>query len=113
MVGFNDGHWDGGELSTHYLMSRRFIVEVLGGVIAWECYHHSFNDVEMCERARNAARYRWAEGARVYHSHWLFGDRPQDETDQRNLPLHGESQQVFMDRRAAGFPNDYAPVIRS
>ena len=94
LVGFNDGHWDGGELSTHYLMSRRFVVEVLGGVVAWECYTHSFNDVEMCERAQAAGRYVWAEDAKVYHAHWLFGDRPQDATDQRNLPRHGESQRT-------------------
>ena len=32
LVGFNDGHW-GPELSTHYLMSRRFIVEF--SVVSW------------------------------------------------------------------------------
>jgi glycosyltransferase involved in cell wall biosynthesis len=65
-VGFNDGHW-GAELSTHYLMSRRFIVEHLGGVIAWDCYRHSFNDREANERAKRAGRYAWCEDARVYH----------------------------------------------
>ena len=82
-------------------------------MVAWECYTHSFNDVEMCERAQAAGRYVWAEDAKVYHAHWLFGDRPQDATDQRNLPRHGESQRTFLERRAAGFPSDYAPVIRS
>jgi glycosyltransferase involved in cell wall biosynthesis len=59
LVGFNDGHWRD-ELSTHYLMSRRFIVECLGGVIAWDCYRHSFNDREANERARTRAGTRGA-----------------------------------------------------
>jgi glycosyltransferase involved in cell wall biosynthesis len=111
LVGFNDGHW-GPELSTHYLMSRRFIVEVLGGVVAWDCYHHSFNDREANARAVAAGRYAWCENARVYHRHWLFGDRMQDGTDTRMLGGHQESERRFYERQAAGFPNDYKAVIR-
>ena len=111
MVGFNDGHTNGDEYSTHYLVSRRLITEVLGGVIAWECYRHSFNDVEMTERARTAGRYVWAEDAHVYHDHWLFGDRPKDATDAKNLGGHPQSERIFNQRKAAGFPNDYDPVI--
>jgi glycosyltransferase involved in cell wall biosynthesis len=110
LVGFNDGHW-GPELSTHYLMSRRFIVEVLGGVVAWDCYHHSFNDREANARAVAAGRYAWCENARVYHRHWLFGDRMQDGTDTRMLGGHQESERRFFERQAAGFPNDYEAVI--
>lgn len=110
LVGFNDGHW-GAELSTHYLMSRRFIVEVLGGVVAWPQYKHSFNDLETSERAKRANRYAWCEDAHVYHEHWLFGDRDQDDTDARRLPQHPEDQRHYDLRAAAGFPNDYDPVI--
>lgn len=110
LVGFNDGHWRD-ELSTHYLMSRRFIVECLGGVIAWDVYRHSFNDREANERARRAGRYAWCENAHVFHRHWIFGERPQDATDTRLLGLHGESQRMFDERQAAGFPNDFEAVI--
>lgn len=109
-VGFNDGHW-GPELSTHYLMSRRLIVEVFGGVVAWEHYSHSFNDREANARAQAAGRYVWCEEARVYHHHWIFGDRPQDETDTRLLEMHPWSERVFMQRQAAGFPNDFEARI--
>lgn len=112
MVGFNDGHW-GEELSTHYLMSRRFIIEVLGGVVAWPQYRHSFNDLETTERARRAGRYAWCEQARVYHEHWLFGDRSQDETDKRRLPDHPADERHYKQRKAAGFPNDYEAVIHA
>ena len=111
VVGFNDGHTNGEDYSTHYLVSRRFITEVLGGVIAWECYRHSFNDVEMTERAKAAGRYVWAEDAHVHHDHWLFGDRPQDATDQKNLGGHPQSERIFKQRQAAGFPNDYEAAI--
>lgn len=104
LVGFNDGHW-GAELSTHYLMSRRFIIEELGGVVAWG-YEHSFTDREANERAKRANRYAWCEAARVYHAHWLFGDRPQDSTDTRLLGSHSAAEQRFRDRQAAGFPDD-------
>lgn len=113
LVGFNDGHWDGNSgISTHYLMSRRFIVEVLGGVVAWDFYRHSFNDAEVNARARAAERYAWCEEARVYHSHWLFGDREMDATDTRTLGDHGEAERIFKRRQAEGFPNDgIEPVI--
>lgn len=106
LVGFNDGHSNGDHFSTHYLMSRRFIIEILGGVIAWPHYKHSFNDVEASARAKAAGRYKWCKDAHVFHSHWIFGDRSQDETDARNLGGHPESQRTFFARQAAGFPND-------
>ncbi len=109
-VGFNDGHW-GEELSTHYMMSREFIVSVLGGVVAWPAYKHSFNDLEVNQRARAANRYAWCEDAHVYHEHWLFGDREKDDTDSRRLPEHSNDQRIYDKRRAAGFPVDYSPVI--
>lgn len=110
LVGFNDGHW-GPELSTHYLMSRRFVIEVLGGVVAWDCYRHSFNDREANARAVAAGRYAWCEDAHVHHAHWIFGDRPQDSTDTRLLGEHPESQRRFDERQAAGFPDEQEPVI--
>jgi glycosyltransferase involved in cell wall biosynthesis len=112
LVGFNDGHWNE-SLSTHYIMSRRFIVEVLGGVVAWDFYRHSFNDLEVNERAKRAGRYAWCQEAHVKHLHWTFGDRPKDDTDTRLLDEHGESERIYHEREAAGFPNDgITPVIR-
>jgi GT2 family glycosyltransferase len=109
-VGFNDGHY-GEELSTHYLVSRRLIVEAFGGVIAWEAYTHSFNDREANDRARRAGRYAWAEAAHVHHRHWLFGERTQDATDTRPLEHHPASARAYEQRAAAGFPDDYEAVI--
>lgn len=111
LVGFNDGHGLGPDLSTHYMVSRQLIVQAFGGVIAWEEYKHSFNDEEACARAKVVGRYAWCETARVTHRHWIFGSRAQDDTDARNLGSHPASQAAFAARAAAGFPNDYLPVI--
>jgi glycosyltransferase involved in cell wall biosynthesis len=105
LVGFNDGHY-GEELSTHYLMSRRFVDEVLGGVVAWEAYEHSFNDREANDRARRAGRYAWCEAAYVHHRHWLFGERAQDATDTRKLGRHPDSERAYLERAAQGFPDE-------
>lgn len=109
-VGFNDGHWTA-DLSTHYLVSRRLIVEAFGGVIAWPHYKHSFNDVEASERAKAIGRYLWCKDCYVPHRHWTWGDRPKDETDDRNLAEYEESKRIFNERKAAGFPNDFEAVI--
>ena len=111
LVGFNDGHWDGNELSTHYIMSRWFVENVMGGKVAWEGYKHSFNDVEANGRAKKAGRFAWAPGAVVEHEHWTFGTREQDETDRRFLSGWAASQQLYADREAAGFP-DPDEVVR-
>lgn len=111
LVGFNDGHWNGNELATHYIMHRQFIIEVLGGVIAWEWYKHSFNDLETNARAKRAGRFAWAEKAMVTHDHWTYGTRERDATDDRWLPDYSAAQRMYAAREAAGFPNDYPPVI--
>jgi glycosyltransferase involved in cell wall biosynthesis len=111
-VGLNDGHWNGAvEVATHYMLSRDFIITVLGGVVAWEFYKHSYNDLEITERARAAGRYAWAEQAKVIHEHWLFGGREKDATDNLWLGQHGEATKIYEERKAAGFPCDYVPVI--
>lgn len=105
LVGFNDTQIDGQGLATHYMLSRWFIDHYLGGVIAWEFYKHSFNDVEINERAKLANRFIYAPKAIVEHRHWIFGTRSQDATDTRFLGEHAESQAKYTERAAQGFPD--------
>jgi glycosyltransferase involved in cell wall biosynthesis len=111
LVSFNDSHWDGNKLGTHYLLSRPFIEQYLGGRIAWPCYTHSFHDMEANHRAKRARRYAWAERAHVRHEHWFFGDRQQDATDQRGLIGYEASKLAYETRTRMGFPDNYPPVI--
>jgi GT2 family glycosyltransferase len=110
LVGLNDGHTPP-DRATHFLMSRRFVRDVLGGVVAWPEYAHSFHDAEICDRAQALGRYVWCGESLVRHVHWLWGDREQDATDQLNLGGHPDSQRNYELRRAAGFPNNYEPVV--
>lgn len=111
MVAFNDGHHDGNALGTHYLLSRSFIIDCLGGRLAWDCYKSQYVDMETCERAKRVGRYAWAEKANVRHKHWMFGSRDKDATDERNTPAMEESKAAYLTRRAADFPDNYPPVI--
>ena len=78
---------------------------------AWDFYQHSFNDLEVNERAKLAGRYAWCEAAMVGHEHWVFGQREQDATDTRLLGAHAESERIYAERAKAGFPTDYEAVI--
>ncbi len=111
LVGFNDGIWDGLELSTHYLMSRWFVVNILGGRISWPCYVHSFNDLETNDRAKDARRHAWAPRAAVTHNHWFVGTREQDDTDKRALKGYEASKLAYDNRRSNGWPQTYPPTI--
>jgi hypothetical protein len=111
LVAFNDGHHDGRKLGTHYLLSRSFIIDHLGGRLSWECYKSQYVDMEVNERAKRVGRYAWAEKARVTHQHWMFGTRGKDETDARNEAADAESKAAYLARLEAGFPDDYPPVI--
>lgn len=105
LVGFNDTQLDGNELATHYMMTRWFIDNCLGGKVAWDVYKHSFNDCEINERAKRAGRFIYAPEAVVEHRHWIFGTRSQDQTDARALADYTESQAKYTEREAAGFPD--------
>lgn len=111
LVAFNDEHWDGTKLGTHYLLSRPFIEQYLGGRIAWPCYTHSFHDMEANHRAKRVRRFAWAEKAHVRHEHWFWGDRQQDATDQRGLIGYESSKLAYESRQRLGFPDNYPPVI--
>ncbi len=112
LVGFNDLHHDGQTgISTHFLLSRDFIIDYLGGRVAWECYPTQYSDMEINIRARRAEKYAWAVRAVVRHDHWMFGTRPKDSTDERLTPQMEASQKAYQARLAAGFPDDYPPII--
>lgn len=108
LVGFNDTHT---RKPTHWIASRNWIIEGMGGVMAWPCYLTSHNDVETHERAVRAGRYAWAEKAIARHDHPIFDGREWDDTDRVSQAHWQESRDAFLRRAALDFPNDYEPVL--
>jgi len=108
LVGFNDTHT---QKPTHWMATRWWIVNGMGGVMAWEFYPTSHNDVETYIRAARAGRYMWAQNAVVRHDHFIFGSRGFDETDVRWMRLWQEARDVFERRERQGFPDDFEPAI--
>jgi len=107
LVGFNDlGRW-GWKETTHYLASRRFVVEGLNGCMGFEHYNFACNDSEACRRAVLQGCYKWERDAAV--ERLLIMDETKlthfdDELGQQDI-------QHMRRREQAGFPNDFAPAI--
>lgn len=112
LVGFNDLARDGNELATHFLVSRRFAVEHLGGCLVTPRYHHYFCDNEANERAKRAGRFVWAFNAVVEHRHAAWGKAPVDGVYSAVSGWLDEDRNLFMARQAAGFPDDFAAMLR-
>lgn len=110
IVGLNDGAYDANNCVL-FMMDRRFCKEFFGGVLVIPHYQHLFSDNEMVRRAKAAGRFFWCEQAKVIHLHPAHGTRIADESDHYVASLFEADQKVFEAREAAGFPNDYKPVI--
>ncbi len=111
MVGFNDMHSDGHRFATHYLMTRDYIDQYNGGVLAIPAYQHNFIDVEATARAKRAGRYYYARDALVEHRHYIWNAAVKDETYERTAGTFQSDQALFERRCAMGFPNDFEPMI--
>lgn len=111
LVGFNDLYQDGRKLATFWIADRKWIVEQQGGVLVFECYRYVYTDAETTERALRAGRYRWASRAVLRHDHPDAGRREADAHVLRGRQFVGHDATLFAQRQAAGFPNDFPPVI--
>lgn len=96
---------------THYVLSRDFIVNVLGGVLIPPPYKHCYSDKEVFERAKKAGAFVYCKDAVVEHLHPAHGKADMDETYTAATAYDAEDRETYYKRLAAGFPNDYEPVI--
>jgi hypothetical protein len=109
LVGFNDGRKDKRALAVHYLMTRDFIIEHHGGVMAVPHYRSWGLDTEACQRAIAAGKYIKCLEAMVVHD-WHGPDG--DETYRMGLEYRKNVKQIYERRRMAGFPDDFEPIIK-
>lgn len=110
LVGFNDGHKDGNlRTATHYLMTRDFIIENMGGCAVVPAYTGEMTDLEAKKRAVKVNKFYWAENAHVLHD-WHGGPLG-DETSRIAWERRAGNKNIYKEREKAGFPDDFLPVL--
>ncbi len=110
-VGFNDMWLRTDEFSTHFMMTRDFMIEHNGGCLAIPAYHSWCIDMETAARAKRAGVYVWARKAIVEHRHVDHGIARMDATYEIGRKWHEIDKTIFENRELAGFPDDFEPVI--
>lgn len=95
----------------HYMVSRDFACDVLGGVLAIPHYKSWSFDQEVCALARRAGRYAVTPTIVIEHRHYSLGSAPFDHTYARAQEWHVEDARTYMKRKASDFPIDWQPVI--
>ena len=96
LFGLNDGTG-----VQHYMMTRDFIIEHNGGVMVMPYYRGWYQDREACERARRVGKYFFAIDAKMRHN-WHGSATNHYEKD---------GERLFRERIAAGFPDNYPPIL--
>jgi GT2 family glycosyltransferase len=109
LVGVNDGtgKFERTGWATQYLMTKDFIIEENGGVLACPHYLCDFTDVEACLRAQRVNKFAYASEAKVTH-HWREVD---DEAYKRADGKRKAMKVLFEKRKEMGFPDDYERII--
>jgi hypothetical protein len=108
-VDLNDGHVK--DRGTHYMVTKQFAIDHLGGVLTVPHYHAWYFDTEAQARAKKAGVYVYAREAIVEHRHHYWGLAEEDETYKRATPHHGRDSNIYSERSGRGFPNDYEAVL--
>ncbi len=116
LVGFNDMDVYGKEFATHFLATRKFLIEDNGGVICIPHYTNYWTDVETGNRARRAQRYVWAKDAIVDHRSAYNGKVPFDPDyavrfDTVNN-VEEKDHQTYDERSDKDFPDDFKPILK-
>lgn len=95
-------------LSAFYMMTRDFILKHHGGVAAIPHYTSWYVDAEACGRAQLAGCYTKTSTVVVRHD-WYGPDG--DETYRLAQDRREANKAIYEARRAAGFPDDFEPII--
>ena len=106
LVGFN-AKWKTTDYAFFYLMTRDFIIKHHGGVAAVPHYKAWGVDTEACDRAMRSGKYIKAMDAVVLHDR----SNPNDDTYKFGEQFHEETKRIYLEREAAGFPDDFSPII--
>lgn len=112
LVGFNDLSSDGTLYAAHWLASRDFIVDDLGGVMYPPMYKSWWCDREVTDIAKAAGKHVFARDAVVEHLNYTFGKSTVDKTYRDAMPNYAADERLYRERAAQGFPKNYTPFLR-
>lgn len=114
LVAFNDGRKDASKFTaTAFLVTRDFMIEYMGGVIAIPVYECDFTDLETDRIARKANKWVWAKDALVVHDwHGYKNDPLFDETYRLASEKRWRMKAIYEDREKKGFPITWEPIIK-
>ena len=101
--------WDGDP--RHWVITRQGIVDYCGGCIMPPVYTMTFGDNEIAARLRRANQYTWCKQAMVDHRHANAGKAKMDRAYMNMQRYLYHDQVIFEQRKAAGWPDDFDPVV--
>lgn len=107
VIGLNDGgHTDLSLYAPHYMASRWFCEDVLGGHLAPPEYGAWWFDREVCERAQALGLYAPAWDAWAEHLHPDWYKAAVDETYLMGRAFHDVDRVLYVNRKRRGFAQD-------
>ncbi|GAG15291.1 unnamed protein product, partial [marine sediment metagenome] len=111
LIGFNDKKVVSDDLfSSHYLMTRDFMIAHHGGVMAIPHYNGNGVDVEACERAQQVKLYARADDAFVHHD-WKGNKADSDSTYKIGATRRKSASRLIRQRRRKNWPDDFQPIL--
>ncbi len=110
-VGLNDCYHEGHFLTTHWLATRRFLIEHMGGALQIPAYKCLWADNEANQRAKRAGQFTWCKTAQVEHMHWQLAKAHVDGCYIKARQYLAQDAATFKDREVRDFPDDFAPTI--
>jgi len=111
-VGLNDLMWDGWtQHVTHWAITRQGIIDYCGGCLMPPAYKTTWGDNEIGARMKRAGQFTWCEDAIVDHQHHGNNKARMDKAYMMVTRHVMPDELTFKAREAAGFLDDFEPVV--
>lgn len=105
----NSTHWDCDP--THWVITRQGCIDHCGGCLMPPVYRMTYGDNEIAARVRRAGEYAWCKAAMVEHRHVISGKAKLDRGYMNIQRYLADDRDLFEERKARGFPDDFPPVV--
>lgn len=96
---------------THWIITRRGIIDHCGGCIMPPAYVMTYGDNEIAARMRRAGQFAWCAEAMAEHRHVSAGKAKLDR-GYLNMQRHlRDDEQTYLRRKLEDWPDDFEPVV--